>query len=109
MDIFSHYYNIDKAIFYASIYNEKIEKNIENTFWFDVVQAVKLLWDFFYPTNHTERLATPLWFSKEIFVHNTKDKFSSGYRSLYDTMDSKGHLLNMHKFERSGFQCNFME
>ena len=75
---------------------------------FDVMQAIKLLWEKFYPTNHTERLATTLWLSKEIFVHNGKD-FLSGYRSLYDMVDAKGHLLSMHKLGRSGFQCNFIE
>ena len=100
---------IDKAIFYVSIYIENIEKNIENPFWFDVVQAIKLLWEKFYPTNHTERLATPLWLSKEIFVHNSKENLSSGYRPLYDIVDAKGHLLSMHKLERSGYQCNVIE
>ena len=37
-------------------------------------------------------------------VHN-----SNGYRSLYDIVDARGHLLSMHKLERSGFQCNFIE
>ena len=50
-----------------------LEKNMENPFWFDVVQAIKVLWEKFYPTNHTERLATPLWISKEICVHNSKE------------------------------------
>ena len=70
---FPHYYKIDKAIFYGSIYIENIEENMENPFLLDVVQAIKLLWEKFYPTNHTERLATPLWLSKEIFAHNSKD------------------------------------
>ena len=76
-----------------------LKENIENSFWFDV-QTIKLLWEKFYPTNHTERLATPLWLSKEIFAHNSKENFSSGYRSLYDIVDAKGHLLSMHELER---------
>ena len=35
----------------------------------------------FYPTNHTEKLSTPLRLSKEI----------------YDIVDAKGHLLSMHE------------
>ena len=61
------------------------------------MQAIKLLWERFYPTNHTERLATTLWLSKEIFVHNGKDLF----KWL--------HLLSMPKIGRSGFQCNFIK
>ena len=82
---------------------------MENPFWFDVVQAINLLWEKFYQTNHTGRLATPLWLSKEIFVHNGKENFSSSYRSLYDIVDAKVHLLIMHELERSGYQCYFIE
>ena len=46
---------------------------------------------------------------KEIFVHNGKEIFSSGYRSLYDIVDAKGHLLSLHELERSGCQCNCIE
>ena len=70
---------------------------MENPFWFEFVQAIKLLWGEFDPTNHTERLATPLWLSKEIFVHNSKEEFSSGYHYFYDIVDAKGHLLSMHE------------
>ena len=73
------------------------------------MQAIKLLWEKCYPTNHTERLTTPLWLSKEIFAHNSKESFSSDYGSLYDIVDAKGHLLSMHELERSGYQCNFIE
>ena len=54
-------------------------------------------------------MSISLWLSKEIFVHNSKENYISGKRSLYDTVDAKGHLLSMHKLERSGFQCNFIE
>ena len=49
--------------FYGSIYIENIEQNINlKCFWIDVVQAIKLLWERFYPTNHTKCkwLDTPL-------------------------------------------------
>ena len=48
-------------------------------------------------------MSISLWLSKEIFVHNSKENYISGKRSLYDTVDAKGHLLSMHKLERSGF------
>ena len=49
--------------FYGSTYIENIEQNINlKCFWIDVVQAIKLLWERFYPTNHTKCkwLDTPL-------------------------------------------------
>ena len=60
-------------------------------------------------TNLTERLATPLWLNKEIFVHNSKGNYLNGYRSLYDIVDVKGHLLSKYDLEKSGFSCYFIE
>ena len=72
---------------------------LKNPFWV----AIKLLWEIFYPTNPTERLATPLWLNKEILVHDSKGNLLSGYRSLYGIVDVNGHLLSKYNVEKKHF------
>ena len=45
----------------------EIQQHIKNVFGIDVVQTITLFWERFYPTNHTERLATSMAKSKDIF------------------------------------------
>ena len=73
----------------------EIQQHIEKVFGIDVVQTITLFWERFYPTNHTERLAT--YFFIKV----------SGYRSLYDIVEVKGHLLSIHGLKRSGFLLDF--
>ena len=74
----------------------EIQQHIENVFGIDVVQTMTLFWERFYPTNHTERLATYIFF---IIV--------SGYRSLYAIVEVKGHLLSIHGLKRPGLLLDF--
>ena len=105
---FLHYYKIDRAIF-TVVLTLKTLKKYWKSVWVWCPASNKVALGNLYPTNHAEKLATPLWLSKEIFVHNSKENCSNVDRSVYDIVDAKGHLLSMHELERSGYQCNFIE